>query len=213
MRLYLSSYRFGNDPSALKALAPKARVGLIMNALDDQPDRKGNWRTTQLINLVALGFNVEDVDLRSYFGNAEELRKKLLELDMVWVNDGNAFILKRAMEKSGFDNIIKDLIEEDKIVYAGFSAGILVTGPSMEGLDLIHDPNVVPKGYPKNKPENGLGLVPFSIAPRFESGTIESRSIENAISYFKDNEIPFETLRDGQAFVVKGDLSSIEIAG
>lgn len=43
--------------------------------------------------LMQLGFNPEELDLRDYFTKSEELRIKLEEYGSIWVMGGNVFVL------------------------------------------------------------------------------------------------------------------------
>src|SRR4051812_34643410 len=123
MRLYLSSFDLGDKPEELVALAGSARrAAIIVNALDNRPDRRAVWLKKQTEKLVDLGFSVTELDLRSYFGPSDKLKGILNEIDVVWINGGNAFVLRRAMKQSGFDVFIKSALARDEIVYAGFSA-------------------------------------------------------------------------------------------
>lgn len=89
--------------------------------------------------LKSLGFSPEQIDLRNYFGKPQELKKYLSNFGLVWVYGGNAFVLKRAYEQSGFDKIIKDMLLKDEIVYTGFSAGIVILSKSLKGLEIVDD--------------------------------------------------------------------------
>jgi dipeptidase E len=43
---------------------------------------------------------------------------------VLWINGGNAFLLRRAMRQSGFDSLIHEFLQGDRFVYAGFSAAV-----------------------------------------------------------------------------------------
>src|SRR3989338_7302773 len=102
MKLYLSSYKFGNYTEELMKLCPdNKKVGVIMNAVDwGDPERVVKSLNDQMDVLKSLGFIPEQIDLRNYFGKAEELKKHLSSFGLVWVYGGNAFVLKRAYEQS-----------------------------------------------------------------------------------------------------------------
>lgn len=143
MRLYLSSYKFGNYTEELvKLISSNKRAGVIMNAVDwsDDKERINKGLNDQIDVLKSLGFDPEQIDLRDYFGKSDELKKHLANFGMVWVYGGNTFILKRAYEQSGFGNIIKEMILKSEIVYAGFSAGVVILSKSMKGLEIVDDP-------------------------------------------------------------------------
>ena len=108
MRLYLSSFDLGDRPEELVALTGLARrAAIIVNALDNRPKERAIWLKEQTVKVVGLGFRVTELDLRSYFKTPDGLSKFLADKDVVWINGGNAFILRRAMRQSGFDVLIR----------------------------------------------------------------------------------------------------------
>ena len=69
MRFYLSSYKLGNEITQLQVLTKdrNKKVAYISNALD-------------FANiLTAIGFSVEILNLRKYFGKQDELTNKIKE--------------------------------------------------------------------------------------------------------------------------------------
>ena len=52
---------------------------------------------------------------------------------LIWVNGGNVFLLRRAMQQSGLDNVIIERKSDDGFVYSGYSAGACVVGPTLRG--------------------------------------------------------------------------------
>ncbi|WP_210324626.1 Type 1 glutamine amidotransferase-like domain-containing protein [Chelatococcus reniformis] len=184
-----------------------------MNALDNRPEDRERWRVGQLRKLEALGLTVRDLDLQDFFGAPNRLREALREHDMVWINGGNAFILRRAMKLSGMDAQIIDLLERDEIVYAGFSAAAVIISQSLRGLEAVDDPHDVPDGYPAEIEWNGLGILPFAIVVHYKSNHSESAAVEKEIEHYERLNIPYRTLRDGEVFVVRGGLGSIEKVG
>lgn len=213
MRLYLSSFRLGNAPAELTALAPNGRVGVILNALDNFENARKDWLTEQLSAISGLNMAAEELDLRRYFNMPDALRQKLMELDMVWVNGGNSFILRRAMQASGFDSLIKGFLAQDQIVYAGFSAGVVILAPSLHGLEKVDDPMDVPSGYDSATIWDGLNILPFSVVVHYKSGHPESADVEKEVAFYETNQTPYRKLRDGEALVVNGDLDTMKLVG
>ncbi len=210
MRLYLSSFDVGNHPDELVALAGQARrVAIILNALDHRPQARTGWLDRQTSKLAGLGFGVVELDLRNYFRASEPLRQFLGDVDLVWINGGNAFILRRAMKQSGFDAIVRDAIARDAIVYAGFSAAAVIASESLRGLELTDNPHEVPAGYDPEIVWDGLGIVPFAIAVHYQSDHPESASVEREIAFYEASGIPYRTLRDGEALVIHGERERI----
>lgn len=205
MKLYLSSYKFGNHPEKLTELAgSNKKVAVIMNAVDfGDKERQHNGLLTQIEKLKELGFDAEGLDLRNYFGKKDELKEYLKGIGMVWIHGGNAFILKRAFEQSGFDVLIKEFVMNDQIIYAGFSAAVCVAAPTLHGTELVDDPNIVPEGYSSNFSWDGLGFISYSVAVHYQSNHPESGLIEKEVEYFKEKSMPYKTLQDGEVIVIK----------
>jgi dipeptidase E len=208
MKLYLSSYKFGNYTEELVKLSlDNKKVGVIMNAVDWSDDKE---RVTKSLNdqmdvLKSLGFDPEQIDLRNYFRKSEELKSLLANFGMVWVYGGNTFVLKRAYEQSGFGEIIKDMILKDEIVYAGFSAGVVILSKSMKGLEIVDDPNIVPEGYKSDFSWDGLGILDYHVAVHYKSDHSESADIDKEIEYCEKNNIPYKTLSDGEVIIINGE--------
>lgn len=206
MRLFLSSQDFGNYPGVAAKLAGKnKKAAYIKNAQDDLPPKKRNWSTPEKKKMFeAAGFEFEELDLRDYFGKPEKLLSKLSNFGSFWSSGGNTFILRRAMAASGFDRIIKQLLEQDKIMYGGWSAGACVMAPSLHGIEHGDrpQPDVVPKNYPIKKTIwDGLNLAPFMIVAHCKSDWF-GKEADASIQYFKRHKIPYKALDDGQVIVV-----------
>jgi dipeptidase E len=214
MRAYLSSFRLGNQPRRLVELVrDRNRAAVVLNACDLLSDEERRMRAHQEVAaLQALGFSATELDLRPYFTNRDperELGTLLAAHGLVWVRGGNSFVLRRAMKASGFDRVIRDLLEDDAIVYGGFSAAIAVVTPSLHGVDLVDDPNSVPVGYDPAIVWEGLGLLPYAIAPHYKSEHPESAAMESVVQYYIDRRVPFRVLRDGEVIVVQGGREEI----
>lgn len=206
MKLYLSSYKFGNYTEELVKLSSNnKRTGIIMNAVDwGDPVRVITSLNDQMETLKSLGFEPEQIDLRKYFGKSEDLKKHLSNFGLVWVHGGNSFVLKRAYEQSGFDIIIKDMLQKDEIIYAGFSAGIVILSKSMKGLEIVDDPLIVPEGYNGVFSWDGLDILDYNIAVHYKSDHPEALNIDKVIEYYEKNNIIYKTLSDGEVIVVDG---------
>lgn len=204
MKLYLSSYRLGDDPQKLVDLVGNnKKVAVIVNAWDysDDTSRRAEGMKKEFDGLKALGFEPQELDLRQYFGNYEKLAKKMNEFALIWVVGGNTFILRRAFFESGMGKWLIDHKNYKEFVYAGYSAGICVLSPSLKGLETVDDPNVEAKGYKPGIIWEGLGLIDFAFAPHFESNHPESALVNDEVKYYKENNIPFKALHDGEVII------------
>lgn len=208
MKFYLSSFRIGTESNRLLEITAgsERRVGIISNALDyfnDIEERK-RIEGNDIADLETLGFQVEKLDLRDYFGRPNELKERVDTYDVVWVTGGNTFVLRQAMYLSGFDKIIKGLFEDKvKLVYGGFSAGICVLSSKLNGIHLVDDPNE--KVYSCNNEPiwEGLDILNYLIVPHYRSSHFESEAIENVVQYMIENKLLFKVLRDGEVIVIE----------
>ena len=209
MRLYLSSYRIGDRAGALLALLGNGkRAAVISNAKDAVSAGVREIYRNEVYDphaeLASLGIAAEELDLRQYFGAPERLAQRLAGFDLVWAVGGNAFTLRRAMHQSGFDRVIVEMLDRDDIVYGGFSAGAMVAAPTLDGVELMDDPDERPAGYDHGVVRHGLGLVGYSIVPHFRSKHPETEAAERASRHLAARGLPFRTLRDGEVIVWTG---------
>jgi len=206
VKLYLSSYKLGNDTEGLIRLVNKAnaKAAVINNAIDFSADlgRKAMSLQVELDDMSSLGFMPEPVDLRSYFGKPNELVEKLSDFDLVWVRGGNSFLLRKAMEQCGFIHVINKLIKTNKLVYSGYSAGICVLAPSLRGVEMVDDPNVQADGYDTGIIWSGYGLIDFYPIVHYDSDHPESQLVDKELAHIKSTGIKYKTLRDGDTIII-----------
>ena len=115
--------------------------------------------------------------------------------------------LRRAFYLSGLDSILQKKLHEDDFVYSGYSAGVCVLAPTLNGLHIADDPQAMPKGYVPQIIWTGLGFIPYCVAPHYRSNHSESPLIEKEIEYFIEQKIPFVVLRDGEALILDSKTS------
>lgn len=206
MRLYLSSFKLGNKPEELVSLVGENKKAvLILNALDHASRAREEFLISQTKELADLGFSVEELDLRKFFNKKDELEKFLAKKGLVWINGGNTFILRRAMKQSGFDIVIKKLLEKDALVYGGFSAAVCIITPTLRGLEITDDPNIAPDSYEKEIIWDGLNFIDYSVAVHYASDHSESHLTDKEIQFYEDNKMPYKKLRDGEVIIHNGN--------
>lgn len=208
MKFYLSSYQLGNKTEELLRLIPSDNrlIGYIPNARDfstADPVRGQKTTETDMQSLKDIGVQAELLDLKNYFGNKDELEKKLKEYSGVWISGGNVFVLRQAMKLSGFDEIISSLKEPNDFVYGGYSAAGCVLSPHLDAYTIVDDSTETPYPELKNTVWEGLGLISYAFLPHYDSEHPESESIGKEIRYCIENKIPFVALRDGEAIIIE----------
>ena len=204
MHLYLSSYRFGNEPSKLRTFVRSGSAAVVIaNALDstDNVPRKQAGTVREIEAFNRLGFTAHDLDLRSFFGRPQALRERLADIGLIWVVGGNSFLLRRALKQSGLDEYLLHRKGDDSLVYGGYSAGAIVVTPTLAGIEFVDPPDVLAQGYDPEIVWDSLGLVSYSIAPHYKSDHPDSPLIDRTVQHFIDNKILFKALRDGDVIM------------
>lgn len=145
--------------------------------------------------LREMKYDFEELDIEGK--NEAELRGLLVNKNVVFVEGGNTFYLLKAVRESGFDIVIKELIEKG-MVYTGTSAGSYIACPTIE---------VSTWKKPGEEKENfgvtdfsAMNLVPFLVKAHYKPEHDEI--LKEKISQAK---YPIRILRDGQAILVEDD--------
>lgn len=132
----------------------------------------------------------EDYDL---VGKREvELRSDISRFNCVFVNGGSVFYLMKAINESGFEKVIKELLPQG-FIYIGASAGAYVVCPTIEAAT-----------WKRTKNNHGLtnlkamNLVPFLLSVHYKEEMAEllKEKIDQA-------NYPVHILTDEQAILIK----------
>lgn len=202
MRLFLSSYRLGDDPGRLTALLRTGRpAAIVANAVDELPAAaRAGCVLSEVRSLAGLGLTAEEVDLRAYREAPERLAADLERFELIWVRGGNTFVLRAALALSGGDAVLTELLRRDAVVWGGYSAGACVLAPDLRGLDLVDDPGAVRGCYGTEPPWTGLGLIDHAIVPHFGS-ELGGAEVDRLAARYRREGVPHRTLRDGEVIV------------
>ena len=176
---------------------------VIPNDLDvfEDSERKTNGILDKCEDLQELGFETQILDLRNYFNKEDELRRYLQDYNSFYVLGGNVFVLRQAMKLSGFDNYLNDISKLDNYLYAGFSAGICVLAKDLHGIHLADKPEKDPYNY-GNIIWDGIGIIDYMPVPHFDTPEHpESHLMYDVVKYLQDNNLPYQTLRDGDVII------------
>ncbi len=199
MKLFLSSsasYTLDLILPLLPKNPTELKVAFITTAADPYPEK--SWMYADRDKLVAMGFTVADYDLKGK--KVDILRKDLSAYQIIFVSGGNTFYLLNEVRKSGFDIVIKELVEKD-IIYIGSSAGSCLVCPTIEHLLTFDDAKIVPEltDY------TGLGFVNQLILPHYGLAKYADRQA-SVLEKYGNKILP---LRDDQAAIVNG--SELEV--
>jgi dipeptidase E len=208
VRLYLSSFRIGDHPEHLLTLLNGGtRAAIIANAMDPY-DRRG--LNTEFAALDPLGIDANELDLRDYFDKSDRIAADLARYDLIWIRGGNVFALRKAMAKSGGDTAIIGHLQNDAFALGGYSAGPCVLAPSLRGLELCDEPDVVERMYGEPVNFEGLGILDFAFVPHVDSPDHpETECAGKVAERYRAEGVPYRAFRDGQVLVVNGDDSEV----
>ncbi|AMY18170.1 MULTISPECIES: Type 1 glutamine amidotransferase-like domain-containing protein [Nocardiaceae] len=210
MRLFLASYRFGaHGDRLLELVGTPGRIGVVAAAADAWPVAA---RTAALTSDVALlteaGFDPVEIDLRAVTPTTAEAA--LAGLSAVWVRGGNTFVLRHRLATSGVDHVLRERLRRDDLVYAGYSAGACVMGPSLTGIDAADPPAELAEITDDPVQQDGLGVIDDVLVPHWSTPTAPSaldpdgaaRAMADAC---RAAGVRYRTLTDDQVFVRDGD--------
>ena len=179
--------------------ASKIKVAHIITAKNPRLKESPDYVIKDREAMESLGFKVEDIDIKGK--EEKDLRKILLDKDVIYVQGGNTFYLLKYIRESGFDKIVKDLINQG-VIYIGVSAGSIVAGPTIETANWKH----------QDRNEVGLtdltamNLVSFNVfvhyGPEF-TGIVGEE--------LKKTKYPLHILTDSQALLIRD--GKVEMVG
>ncbi len=201
MKLYLSSYRLGNNPQKLVELVGvNKKAAVIANAMDFLSDEGGRRECVEqeFNDLTELGFESDEVDLRKYFSKPTELKEELSKYGLLWVRGGNVFVLRQAFKESGMDEWLISQKSNKELVYGGYSAGVCVLSPSLNGLEIVDNPNTASEII-----WDSVGLIDFAFAPHYLSNHPESEAVSRLVEYNVKNGIKYIALKDGEVIILE----------
>lgn len=175
---------------------------MIRNAKDDKTPEEFQQKLGEATDFFDLiGIRPALVDLREY-DSPRQINEVLQTFDVIWGWGGNTFMLLYEMKRSGFDLVIRELLDQGK-VYGGESAGAIVAGTSLRGIEFADDPSLS-----KEVHWDGMALVDKDILPHADSP--DPRYVERVpefIQRYADNPDDLIVLNDNEAFIVDGNES------
>lgn len=184
----------------------KNKLAFIYTAAEvEVGGHEADWNQNDRHALVAAGFNVFDYTLTDK--TKDVLQTDLAEADVLYFSGGNTFYLLQQSIKSGFIDIVEDLISNQGKVYMGTSAGSIIAGPKLPeylldlGEEMIDEKLLEATGY---------GLVNFTILPHWGSQSFKKRYLESRLEIIYSREqAPLVLLTDTQFVVVENESMKI----
>lgn len=155
----------------------------------------------EMLRVAGLGYQVDELDLRESVGDPPSLARRLAGARLLWVMGGNTFTLARACERAELQSVLVPLVDEGRLIYAGASAGSVLAGPDLAGIQLVDDP--LEAGWSRPDLAPALALTTERVIPHWRSGHAESVAIDRVVMWLDRAGLPHRRLQDGQALVVE----------
>ena len=180
------------------------RVLFVDNAKDEGPaDERAAHVEEKRKEFTDAGFEFFELDLRNYFRSPDKLKPLVEAAPFVWVSGGNTFVLRRAFAYSGFDTLLMNALKNTNMVYGGSSAGSIILTKMLRGCETSDDPYAVPDGYGEEIIWDGMGLIYPQLVPHYQSDWFKDEA-DAMVDFFKGSGLKYETLKDGEVYVVDG---------
>ena len=202
MKLVLASQGFITDEIAgdVSKLVGKSlnniNISIINEAYVVIPENEDKrWLIQELCNIEKyIGGTIDFVNLRAY--TKAEVRRRLVNTDMIYIVGGKQFVLPNLFKETGFDEILKEC-SKDKVIM-GTSAGATVLGKQIESDKYWKERYQVEKEKIKDKT---LGFVDFNIIPHYMREDHKKWNKEFLEEVLRDNLFPIYAVKDNQAVI------------
>lgn len=193
MKLFLTSQGLsafpdfvGKDPKDIKI----AFIPTAANPYTNKPFVERDWKFFE-----DRDYQLKEIEIA---GKEEsELERLLKGFDVIFLTGGNTFYLLEKIRESGFDRVIKKLVENG-VIYAGESAGAIVAGPNIEPVEFMDH-----KEEAKSLTDyTGLGLIDFIPLPHYDNPKYGD-AFKDIIASCDKLNLKREVLTDDQAIIVE----------
>lgn len=176
---------------------PANQINLAYITTAAKPETDKTYVENDRKLLEEAGFNIEEIDIEGK--DETELFKTLTFFNIIYVQGGNTFYLLKAVQDSGFDRVVKELIAKG-VIYIGVSAGSIICGPTIElaGWDGGDENTVGLSSF------MGMNLVPYNVYVHYDS---KRQKIVKEKS--KESLFPIITLTNKQALLIRGDKTEL----
>lgn len=110
---------------------------------------------------------------------------------------------------SGFDEILREDLAEDKYVYGGFSAGTMAICKTIKVYEYGHlTPERVPENYGTDSVLDGAGLVDYQLVPHADAPK-HAEATKEFIKRIKDAGLEALPLNQEATVIINGDNQRI----
>ena len=147
-----------------------------------------------------LGVHVDVLEISTQ--DPDEIKKRIMKNDYIYVSGGNTFYLLQEMKKKRVDECIKQEIGKGKL-YIGESAGSMILSPNIQYVTIMDDER---KG-PMNNDYDALNIVDFFPVPHYGNFPFKKKVKRIMEAYKTINLVP---INNHQVILVNGEDYSIK---
>ena len=201
MKLVLASQGFMNDKIAneVSKLVGKPLDNINVAIINEAyvvlgGDKSKRWLINELSRIEKyIGGRIDFVNLRAH--SKEEIRKRLLDSDLVYIVGGKQFALPSLLKELNLTDVIEEVAKKD-IVIMGTSAGANLLGKHIESKDFWKERYDIEEEKIENKT---LGLIGVNIIPHYLRKDRSNWTEEFFERTLKDNPFKVYALTDDEA--------------
>ncbi len=106
----------------------QTKLFFIPTASDVEMDK--HYTCKSMDDIAQVGVNPIWYSLK--FKTRDQIIQELSEADVIWVNGGNTFYLLDVARKTGFMEVVENLVRNKGVRYGGTSAGTILASPHIE---------------------------------------------------------------------------------
>ena len=204
MKLFLSSMHPTNKDALLNLLedSKQKNVTIIPTGWDTYPNERKETELNHIFSTFK-EFNLTYSLLDLVSANEVAIRKKLDDTSLLWVMAGNTFYLNYHIHNSGLSNVISDYLEKG-MIYGGESAGAVIAGNTLHGVEKVDDPEESPDIV-----WEGLNLVNLGVLPHADWEKYKDQ-IEEAKQEMQKNTEVLTINNDQAVLIVDGNIKVID---
>lgn len=162
------------------------------------------WQKNDRQALVDAGFAVSDYTITGK--TKSELEADLDNFDYLYLSGGNTAYLLEQSQKSGFIEVVRELVRNKGKIYIGTSGGSIIAGPKLPDYFLDDEERDLMS-------EECYGFVNFTLLPHWGREDFRKKYLEERLGIvFRDDQVPLLLLTDKQYVHVRdGGMEIVEV--
>lgn len=168
---------------------PALRMAYITTAF--KVEEKSVFADLDLKELTEMGFRIEEIDISGK--NYAQLQELLGDKDVIYVQGGNTFYLLKEAKSSGFDRVVRELLDKG-VIYIEVSAGSYIACPTIEMATWKRS-----KDQHDVTDFSAMNLVPFLLSVHYN----REKYREALLKGITQTKYPVRILTDDQAFLIQ----------